>query len=187
MTLIRFPGGVVNFSPVLQNPATMFPSPLTMPDTLTPPAPADLAASLEWREDYSIGVPMLDEQHQCLLAILRRLEDFRRTGGSRLGRFFRRDQLAALLDELDEYAAYHFLTEETLMRQHLPADESMAQHIAEHRHYWQKIRGFHQAHENAAPEVPAALFDFLCQWWLSHIHHIDRELGRKLIEQGIQH
>ncbi len=146
-------------------------------------------SDLVWRDSYSIGVAALDEQHQRLMDILRRLERFRRTGGSVLGRWLRQDDLARLLGELDEYAAYHFLTEENLMRTHLPSDRAMVEHVTAHRHYWQELKKFHHDYEgeggNGAPEVSDALFDFLCDCWLTHIHQTDRALGRALNEQGI--
>lgn len=152
---------------------------------MSDPAASPSRDDLEWRESYAIGVAALDTQHQRLLAILRRLEDFRRTGGSPLRRLLRQDQLAALLDELNEYATYHFFTEEDMMRKHLPATGTMAQHLAEHRNYWKQLHAFQQEHDGGTPEVPAALFDFLCTWWVSHILHADRLLGKALNDKRI--
>lgn len=135
-----------------------------------------------WREEYAIGVAELDQQHRYLLHLIQQLNQLEHGWFAKL-RHERR--LHKLLEDFNEYAAFHFLTEEKLMQQHLSANAELAQHLASHRNYWQHIHDFKVRQEQEQIDVGAELLDFLTQWWLSHIQQTDFEFGQKLNQRGV--
>lgn len=140
------------------------------------------ASSLAWRDEYSIGVAELDEQHKRLLELLNKLSTSETGFASGVTR---PNNLMKLLDELNEYAAFHFLCEEKLMREHLPTDEVSAKHLIAHRSYWQAISNFTRRHENNESNVASELLAYLNRWWLNHILQTDKKLGEFLNFKGI--
>ncbi|MBP2644264.1 MAG: iron-binding protein, hemerythrin [Firmicutes bacterium] len=65
-----------------------------------------------WKEEFRIGIPVIDEQHQKLLEIANRaydlLQDELITD--------KYDKIVELLQELKEYTIYHFAFEEEYMK-----------------------------------------------------------------------
>jgi len=90
-----------------------------------------------------------------------------------------------LLEELNEYAVYHFLSEEKMMREHLPADEEIARHIAAHRSYWKIMADFKKRHQQGDTNVGQELLEYVNRWWLNHILETDKKMGAELNRLGI--
>lgn len=135
-----------------------------------------------WRDEFSIGVADIDAQHRMLLDILNRVI---RTGqGS--GRQAK-DALWEIFEDLNEYAAYHFLSEEKLMQQYLASEPDIAKHIASHRSYWVKVGGFKQRYRSRSDNrVLDDLLVFLSEWWVGHILGMDRAMGAALAKHGVR-
>lgn len=123
-------------------------------------------AFVDWNEKYTVRDKELDEQHQCLFAIVNDLHAaiFAKRGKAEISRTFKR---------LSEYTQSHFATEERLMQAcgypHYQA------HKDEHEKLLRKVaeldREFHKAESNIAPDVLA----FLVKEWLSgHILRMDK-------------
>ncbi len=148
---------------------------------MQPSSPLDFS----WRDDYSVGVAEIDEQHKRLLVLVHKLNAADSGSGIASG-IARSARLMHLLDELNEYAAYHFLSEEKLMRNHLPADADTAKHISAHRSYWQIISEFKQRHAQNDPDVGHELLEYLNRWWINHIMHTDKILGVQLNAHGVR-
>ena len=122
-----------------------------------------------WRPEYSIGIADVDDQHKHLLSLLGRVGVL--AGGAADGR-----ELAKVFGELQEYAAYHFSSEEHLLHAAMLPMAHAQQHLAAHRQYWREVA---QLEERVAGDhsVAPALYKFLQHWWLDHICRVDRELG----------
>ncbi len=138
---------------------------------------------LAWSERYAVGVAEIDVQHRALLDILNELN---RTGLRASGTWLVKDALWKIFEELNEYAAYHFLSEEKLMQLHLAADGATARHVAQHRNYWVTISEFKQRYRDGDTRVTDDLISFLNAWWLDHIQGIDKQLGRELNQKAIR-
>ncbi|MBP9712880.1 MAG: bacteriohemerythrin [Sterolibacterium sp.] len=132
-----------------------------------------------WSAEYSIGIAALDEQHQHLFMLMNRLYALDHAEDDRGDR-----RLQALLEEFNEYAAFHFLTEERLMRDHLAADTDQARHHAEHRGYWQAIEDYRQRFARQEAGVAHDLLAYLDHWWRHHILATDRQFGSQLQHAG---
>jgi hemerythrin len=122
-----------------------------------------------WSPDYSVGHPVLDEQHRKLLAIcsaLAALIGDDSTEGDR--------QFHAVLHELATYADTHFRTEETLLRKyHYP---HLIDQIGEHDDYRNRLTEIFVAATHGVLEK-ARLHAFLAGWWVGHI--LDTDMAYK--------
>lgn len=148
---------------------------------MTPPTPS--ASPLAWRDEYSINVAELDAQHRNLLDLLNKVNAHAAKPASPA---HHAGPLMTLLEELNEYAYYHFTTEESLMRQHLANSEGTARHLAAHRSYWTIIADFKKRLEQKDSTVGAELLEYLNRWWVRHILETDRHMGVELNQLGIR-
>lgn len=141
---------------------------------------SNIAPIIEWRAEYSVGVADIDSQHKRLIFLLNEMnliDNVRRD---------RNSHLMDLLEQLNEYAAYHFLGEEGLLREHLSSHEATAKHIAAHRHYWMTMADFRKRHQEGDPKVAEEVVEYLNRWWINHILETDRQMGAELNRLGIR-
>ena len=134
-----------------------------------------------WSEGFKLGIVELDEQHRILLGLL---ESVRRLVAEQEHEDHQED-LGAVLDQLNEYASYHFLAEETLLRRHLAGHPGTGPHIQAHRNYWSTITGYQRQLRYGDPDLCHGLYRFLRQWWVGHILTIDQEMGAALRALGV--
>lgn len=136
-------------------------------------------AGMVWRDEYSIGVASVDEEHKRIIEMINAAyAAFKDTGDSECVR--------GIVDGMRAYAESHFLTEETLMGEHGYPEAD--RHLAEHAYFRQKLEEIDNAHAQATDGVapdPVQLYQFLSKWLISHIMHCDRKLGDYLMEQGV--
>ncbi len=117
-----------------------------------------MTLTTEWQDTYRIGVPEIDHQHQYFLLLIQRLEKMLHSD----------PPLAHLLDSVDElikYAAFHFKSEENMMRfAHYP---DLFNHTVSHLKLLEQLRlqSLKLAHLDPDPED---LIQFLVKWFLDH-------------------
>ena len=120
-----------------------------------------MANRFQWKSSYSVGNPVLDEQHQKLLALCEeatKYEDVMDSDGAE--RYF------AILTELSYYLGTHFQTEEALLREcNYPR---LAEHIAEHNEARKRFHEFVYAAGRGALDRHV-LREYLADWWRHHI------------------
>lgn len=138
---------------------------------------------IHWRDEYSVGVAEIDTQHQRLLELLNKVNAL---DPDQPAPTVRTDEVLKLLESFNEYAAYHFLNEEALMREHIEASEDTVRHIVAHRSYWSIISTFRKRFQEGDEKVNGELVEYLNHWWISHILETDRQLGRELNRRGVR-
>ncbi|EKD23587.1 MAG: hypothetical protein ACD_81C00217G0016 [uncultured bacterium] len=84
-----------------------------------------------WTPEYSVGVQLVDEQHQHFFTIANKLIVLAREEQPD------RDALFALFGELGNYALYHLSTEESFFREFAYVDAE--EHIAAHNVYREMV------------------------------------------------
>lgn len=131
---------------------------------------------LMWSDGFATGIVAVDAQHRRLLTLL---DQVRGLVADR-HRPDHRAQLEQVVEALNDYAAQHFLTEETLLRQHLATHPGTSAHIRAHRSYWTQVAGFKRQLRYGESGVEDALYAFLRQWWIGHILTVDQEMGTAL-------
>ena len=125
---------------------------------------------INWKEEYRIGIKLIDEQHKKLFEIGSRAYEV----ALGVGEYDYYDDLIEILDELKEYAHYHFNCEEDLMNLH--GYYGLEDHKTEHMFFIKKIRRIEKKDlESSQGETIMQLIQFIADWITSHIHIRDRE------------
>lgn len=126
---------------------------------------------------HAIGVSEIDQQHQRLAEIINHIEQA-------LIAEKKAQILRALLDELIQYAEFHFFTEEHYMRQHAYPGE--ASHQEGHHHLVDQILGLRQDFGVRDKSDTRHTIDFLGSWFVDHILQMDRPMGIWLRAKGVK-
>ena len=129
-------------------------------------------AFLEWSAELSVGVPVIDNQHARLVALLNRISDAVKTGQEV-------ERIMALLDELIVLTRHHFATEERLMDRYGYAD-ALA-HQQEHRKLVEDLLGIQRQFDSVSLMLT---LQALKEWLLKHINGDDRRLAAALTTAG---
>lgn len=132
---------------------------------------------LVWGPNLRVGITLIDQQHERLVALINALNDTMGAGKSR-------SVLAGILDELISYTNTHFASEEDLMRQHAYGDAPS--HKSEHSQLLAKVADFKQQFDSGNTKIAGSLLTFLCDWLSEHILGTDMRFGRTLLEKGVK-
>ncbi len=124
------------------------------------------ASVLSWNDEYATGIRAMDEDHRHLFRLIDECVVVLRSDKNR--------DVAAWKDEFNQYAAGHFVMEESLMEEFLPDWQGRPPHIREHRQYWMRVM------DAQAWQHRREMADFLLHWWSQHVLDCDRRLGQAL-------
>ena len=120
--------------------------------------------SWSWKDDYSIGIKTIDEQHKKLIEIAGKLEDMLHTGES-LDYY---DYIIEAINELKEYTEYHFRYEEEKLKEFNYPE--LEEHRIQHLYFVNRIGKLAMKDiDNDQLEVISETLDFLARWFFSHI------------------
>ncbi|MGE5545635.1 MAG: bacteriohemerythrin [Solirubrobacterales bacterium] len=121
---------------------------------------------VEWTDDLSVGVAVLDEHHRRLIELLNDVFDVLRTNPAQ-------EVIERTLGELVRYTYYHFGVEEKLMDEAGYAD--CEAHRQSHRVIAEHVRELDRQYERDPRTVVAAeIFEFLSDWLIHHIRNEDQ-------------
>ena len=134
-------------------------------------------AIITWKQNLSVGVASIDEDHKKLIRMINRL--FGATLSPDPAQILR-----GVLDELTHYVILHFNREqEQMSRLNYP---SYHEHIGEHAKLIDAVGQFKKNLESGlacclGEEIEHTLRD----WLITHIQRHDKRLGQFLNKQGI--
>lgn len=131
---------------------------------------------VEWRDDLSVGIETIDDDHKKLLTLINNLQTavYYPTGEA-----FERQALQELVD----YTKYHFDREEKLMIDNDYPD--FEAHKRQHEAMIAKVNGFMAAYEKDPEGTIEEITAYLKAWLLDHIAGTDRRYSSHLIARGI--
>ncbi len=129
-----------------------------------------------WTEELEIGIPVIDDQHRRLVALLNGLTGHL-SGPDDI------EELNRIFVELKEYASYHFGTEEACWVSVFVDDPWAIGHRAEHQSFLASVVQL----ETRLPSRPytdrvAEVVSFLIHWLMFHILDQDRRMALALAE-----
>ncbi len=130
-------------------------------------------AQFDWSPDMAVGVAEIDEQHEKLVEVINALYYAYMDGKEK-------DVLQPLINELHEYANYHFSTEEKYMRALGASYEDLAMHREKHGEFFSQVIEFLLQYIAGKDEITPELLDYLTDWWFQHIMGVDQGLGRAI-------
>ena len=129
-----------------------------------------------WNANFKVGIQVIDEQHQKLVALINQLAGSIAANDAPL-------HCDVILDQLKEYARYHFSSEEAIWHQYLPNDALEASHHVSHVNFLtfiDKTRFEEKVTPNSA--TPNKIIAFLIHWLASHILESDKYLANVCLE-----
>jgi hemerythrin len=126
--------------------------------------------TLVWRDDYSVGHALIDDQHRELF---RRINIF----GNALWEGEAKDLLQTHLRFLAEYVVSHFQTEERLMEE--SQFGNYAGHKREHDAFVGEVSDVlgRIAETGLDSSTAILVFERSCNWTKDHVRGMDQELG----------
>lgn len=133
-------------------------------------------AFMQWDEHYSVGIKVIDEQHQRLFTMIQDFYDQMRQKHTKEG-------MAEILKGLTDYSLYHFNSEESLMTRH--QYPRYPQHKNEHTKFIQKVEDFRLRFDSGQLVIPIEIADFLKSWLTNHILKTDQQFAPFLREKGV--
>lgn len=125
-------------------------------------------ALMTWtKEDFGTDVPVCDEQHQTIFAMVNKLYDTA-AGGDR-------SAIGEQLDALIDYVVMHFQTEEKLMQE--KGYPEYAAHKAEHDKLVATCADLQKKFHAGTVDVNQDTARFVRDWLVNHIPKVDRPYG----------
>ncbi|OVE82315.1 hypothetical protein BVY04_01345 [bacterium M21] len=113
---------------------------------------------IEWGDEFSVGVPVLDSQHRQLIDLINELVVINSSDGQGETSF-------GILGKVVEYSQRHFKMEEKLLKRH--GYDDLLAHCAHHREY--KTTLAELMTKNTVHSIAPELLEFLVDWWVDHI------------------
>jgi len=129
---------------------------------------------MEWKDEYSVGILEIDNQHKLLLRSFSVIEE-----SLKLNQGWSTTHYA--IDELIQLARMHFAFEETLMRMY--GYPGLDVHQREHQHFFAKLDDIERL--SLEKHVEMEMVDFLREWVTTHILGSDQGYA-KYIFSGAQ-
>jgi len=120
---------------------------------------------MNWRPDFNLGIDVVDKQHKKIIELINQLNEAYINNESQ-------KKLSMVLDEMDQYADYHFRKEEELFSNcSYPFYE---EHIHYHENFRKKVSQF-KIQSSGGYQVTQKVLDYLKSWFTNHILDVDRE------------
>jgi hemerythrin len=123
-------------------------------------------ALIDWSNDLSVSVGVIDKQHQQLVASINELNDAMKSGKGK-------DVLSSILTKLIKYTQEHFATEEKYFAQ-FNYPETIS-HKEEHKILVEKVMEFKKQFESGQVGLSVQIMEFLCDWLKNHIQGTDKK------------
>lgn len=132
---------------------------------------------LVWKDDYSVGIKSIDQQHKKLIGLINQLQTAVKYS---TGEEFEREAL----DELVNYTKTHFSYEEGLMEKNGYPD--LEPHKEQHLKMINKVEGVLAEYEKDSDTAMENALSFLSEWLINHINGTDKEYSSFMIAKGVK-
>ena len=138
-------------------------------------------ALMNWSEHFVTGIEIIDSQH---LGLVKMIND----SAPVLARAYKHYPVHAdkLLDQLTDYAVFHFETEGDLIRQYAIDPRHAQNHFQVHKEFAASVAAMRTLYQGGKNLTGGSLLGFLTNWLVLHILGEDQALARQIraIEAG---
>lgn len=132
---------------------------------------------IKWKEEYSVGVRIIDKEHKQLISMINRAYDS-------VENMEEEKVLIELVEDMRKYAMTHFATEEKLMALYkYPHKDEHKQH---HNDFMIKAASSDNMLSSGDSINPIKVFKYLSDWLRHHIFDTDKKFGTFLNEHGVK-
>lgn len=132
--------------------------------------------TIQWKDEYSVGVDVLDNDHKKLISLL---NQFTTAYDYAMSEQYEREAL----DDLVAYTKEHFKREEELMESAQYPD--LVAHKKQHEVMIAKVVTFVELYEKQGHDSMNEISEFLTNWLINHIQGTDQEYTQHLNSKGI--
>jgi hemerythrin len=136
-----------------------------------------MMAFFNWKQEYSVGIKKIDDQHKVLVENLNELYESMQAGKGR-------ETLAEVLDGLVKYTQGHFATEESLMK--LYKYPGYEEHKQKHTSMKDHVLSLKQKYDDGTISNPIQITNFLKDWLKKHIMITDKAYSPFLVQKGVK-
>lgn len=133
--------------------------------------------TIDWKNQFSVGVKKIDEQHRGLLDIINQTiisiekkNEWKTT--------------SSIIDSLINYAYNHFATEEQYMLE--SGYTELSWHVGLHLDFIKKVFTMYQEISLKGTAIQQEILPFLTTWYSEHVLGVDRKYMSCLAEHGIK-
>jgi hemerythrin len=130
---------------------------------------------VEWDEKYSVGIPLIDDQHKELIRLTNELYQGCLGGDEKARTFF----IITIRKVLD-YVKYHFSAEEKLMKN--AKYPLLEEHKKQHESFVLQLVTDVKSYHDGRKFVPNAFVRYLRDWILSHIAMMDTQYAKYILD-----
>ena len=134
-------------------------------------------ALIQWSNDLSVQIEIIDKQHQKLIAMINEINDAMRQGKGR-------EIVGKIIDGLVSYTQTHFAVEENYFKQFAYPDT--ARHVVEHQEFVKKAAAFQSDFKNGKLTLSVQVINFLSDWLKHHILGTDKKYVPFLQQKGLK-
>lgn len=131
---------------------------------------------LEWKDEFSVGVVEIDNQHKKMVEIINYLVDI-------IGRTPDEEEVKRIIGDIVKYKAEHFATEEKYFHQF--NYEGTVEHEQRHREFNEQITLLQAKNEGDAIGFAFELVEFLEDWLIGHLLTMDKKYTQCFHEHGL--
>lgn len=128
-------------------------------------------ALIEWKDEYSVGVPDVDEEHRELIGLINSLHESMQAPDRGL-------DVMDFLGEIYARIASHFALEELIMRRH--EYDEYRDHKGDHEQLLEEIRDIMDDYEDGKLLDDDDLARRLDRWFSEHFRTRDARLHKRL-------
>jgi len=125
-----------------------------------------MADIVQWKSAYDTTLPLIDFQHKKLVKMLNTLL-------TAMGNKSGDSVIFPILSELEQYAVYHFKSEEDLFTKYKYPES--VQHKKIHENFKEKIQEFRAQSEKSKFLMSVTIVNFLKSWLVDHISGTDQK------------
>lgn len=118
-----------------------------------------------WNDSFLLNIDVIDNQHKKFFELFDLILALNKSKDA--------TKLSSVINELQDYAKYHFETEETLMQN--ARSENFELHIIQHHFFINKIKEFTIAQNYNNPVLTTQIVVFMRKWLLMHITETDKK------------
>ena len=132
---------------------------------------------IEWSNEYSVGVSVMDEEHKGFIGIINKVIAARQ-------RNYSQEEVEEVLSGLVKFAKEHFKAEEAYMSKFEYPDYLL--HYNEHLNFSLHMIIYNNQVINGEYNIMDELYNYLQEWFVHHIQKTDKKYTKCFNKNGLR-